>query len=146
MPKTYYTPRKLPPEQPDRCELCPLVGIIPDEERRKGVRERYYCLGIFDALTDDNGHPVLDEQGQQRLSFPRLKSKGITVSAKKVKEGGHLWHRPCDLLWQAWMTLPGRLFGMPTDTYTKYRLPYEMEQQVKNQPKFNSARHEESNT
>jgi hypothetical protein len=25
---------------------------------------------------------------------------------------------------------------MPTDTYTKYRLPYEMEQQVKNQPKF----------
>ena len=136
MPKTYYTPRKLPPEQPDRCELCPLVGIIPDDERRKGVRERYYCLGIFDALTDDNGHPVLDEQGQQRLSFPRLKSKGITVSAKKVKEGGHLWHRPCDLLWQAWMTLPGRLFGMPTDTYTKYRLPYEMELQVKNQPKF----------
>ena len=45
MPKTYYTPRKLPPEQPDRCELCPLVGIIPDDERRKGVRERYYCLG-----------------------------------------------------------------------------------------------------
>ena len=90
MPKTYYTPRKLPPEQPDRCELCPLVGIIPDDERRKGVRERYYCLGIFDALTDDNGHPVLDELGQQRLSFPRLKSKGITVSAKKVKEGGHL--------------------------------------------------------
>ena len=40
MPKTYYTPRKLPPEQPDRCELCPLVGIIPDDERRKGVRER----------------------------------------------------------------------------------------------------------
>ena len=58
MPKTYYTPRKLPPEQPDRCELCPLVGIIPDDERRKGVRERYYCLGIFDALTDDNGHPL----------------------------------------------------------------------------------------
>ena len=136
MPKTYYTPRKLPPEQPDRCELCPLVGLIPENERREGVRERYYCLGVFDALTDDEGKPVLDENGQQKLSLPRLKSKGITVSAKAVKKGGHLLHRPCDFLWEAWMTLPGRLFGMPTDTYTNYRLPYEYEQQVKNQPKF----------
>jgi hypothetical protein len=136
MPKDLYTPRQLPREQPDRCELCPLVGIIPEDERRKGLRERYYCLGIFEALTDDDGNPLLDENGEQRLSFPRLKSKGITVSAKKVRDGGHLWHRPCDLRWQAWMTLPGRLFGMPTDVFTKYRQPFELEQMIKNQPRF----------
>lgn len=136
MPKLHYTPRKLPTHQPDRCELCPLVGIIPQSERREGVRERYYCLGIFEALTDENGHPILDEHGDQKLSFPRLKSKGITVSAKAVQKGGHKLHRPCDLLWAAWMTLPGRLFGMPMNTYTKYRLPYEHEQQTKHQPKF----------
>ena len=33
MPKDIYTPRQLPREQPDRCELCPLVGIIPKDER-----------------------------------------------------------------------------------------------------------------
>ena len=137
MPKQLYIPRPLPREQPDRCELCPLVGIIPDEDRRKGLRERYYCLGIFEALKDAEGHPIMDaETGEQKLSFPRLKTKGIKTSAKAVKSGGHRLHRPCDLLWPAWMTLPGRLFGMPADTYTKYRLPYEHEQQVKQQPKF----------
>ena len=135
MPKQYI-PRQLPREQPDSCKLCPLVGIIPKAERRKGLRERYCCLGIFEALTDDNGKPVLDEQGVQKLSFPRIKSKGINSSAKGWKEKGHLLHRPCDALWSAWMTLPGRLFGMPPETYTTYRLPYEHEQQVKNQPKF----------
>lgn len=136
MPKIIYTPTKLPPEQPDKCKVCPLVGLIPDDERRKGVRERYYCLGIFEAMKDEEGKPVLDENGEQKQSFARLKSKKIDVSARKVKEGGHLLHRPCDLRWESWMTLPGRFFGMPTDTYTKYRLPYEYEQQVKSQPKF----------
>lgn len=135
MPKQYI-PRQLPREQPDSCQLCPLVGIIPRDERRKGLRERYCCLGIFEPLTDDNGQPVADDNGQQRLSFPRIKSKGITSSAKAIKAGGHLLHRPCDALWPAWMTLPGRLYGMPPETYTKYRLPFEHEQQVKNQPKF----------
>ena len=136
MPKLYYIQRKLPPSQPDRCELCPLVGIIPDDERRAGLRERYYCLGIFEALTDADGHPILDENGEHKLNFPRLKSKGIKTSASAVKKGGHLYHRPCDSLWPAWMTLHGRLFSMPTDTYTKYRMPYEYEQQVKQQLQF----------
>lgn len=137
MPKKFFIPRPLPKEQPDRCELCPLIGIIPKDEREKGVRERYYCLGIFDAQTDDNGHPLLDDKGDQCLSFPRLKSKSITVSAEAVRKGGHKLHRPCDMLWDAWMTLPGRLFGMLADTYTKYRLPFEQEQQIKKYPKFN---------
>ena len=52
MPKILYIPRKLPLEQPDRCELCPLIGVIPKEERESGKRERYYCLGVFDAETE----------------------------------------------------------------------------------------------
>lgn len=140
MPASIYIPRQLPCEQPDRCELCPLIGIIPEEDRRKGMRERYYCLGIYETMIDADGNPLLNEHGEVRLCFPRLKSKGITVSAKKVKEGGHLLHRPCDLRWQAWMTLPGRMFGMPTDVFTRYRQPYELEQMIKNQPKFRFRR------
>jgi hypothetical protein len=136
MPKILYIRRKLPLEQPDRCELCPLIGVIPKEERESGKRERYYCLGVFDAETDESGKPVIGSDGNQKMSFPRLKSKGICTSAKAVRAGGHKLHRPCDLMWDAWTTLPGRLFGMPVDTYTNYRLPYEKEQQVKNQPKF----------
>ncbi len=132
MPKLYYTPRQLPSQQPDRCELCPLIGKIPPDEREKGVREAYYCLGIFQAEPD--------ERGELKMTFPRLKSKGIKSSAQAWKEMGHRLHRPCDLLWDSWMTLPGRLYGMPTDTYTKYRLPYEHEQQIKNFPKFNFRR------
>ena len=136
MPKVTHIARQLPPEKPDRCELCPLLGLIPKEERRKGLRESYYCLGIFEAEMTDNGYPVLDEDGEQKLSFPRLKSKGITVSAKAVKEGGHLLHRPCDFTWDAWMMLPGRLFGMPVNVYQLYRQPYEKEQMIKLLPNF----------
>lgn len=137
MPKEVYTPRPLPREQPDRCELCPLVGIIPKDERRKGKRERYFCLGIFEAEVDEHGEPVLDENGVQQMSFPRLSSRAVTnVSFKKVKDGGHLYHRPCDYVWQSWQTLPGHIFGMPTDVYNTYRLPFEKEQMVKNMPKF----------
>lgn len=137
MPRTQFMPRQLPREQPDRCELCPLLGLIPKDERRSGVRERYYCLGIYEAQTDEAGHPVLGADGEQRLSFPRLKSKSITVSAQKVRRGGHLLHRPCDMRWQAWMTLPGRLFGMPVNVFNEYRQPYETEQMLRQQPKFN---------
>lgn len=136
MPKLLYIPRHLPNEQPDRCELCPLVGIIPKDERENGLRERYCCLGIFEAELDGSGNPILEADGSQRLRFPRIKSKGISRSAEAVRKGGHLLHRPCDLVWDAWMTLPGRLFGMLAETYTKYRLPYEREQQIKQYPKF----------
>ena len=136
MPRNLYTPRQLPREQPDRCELCPLIGIIPKNERRPGKRERYFCLGIYEAAVDENGEPILDDNGCQQMSYPRLSSKGISVSAAAVRRGGHLWHRPCDYLWESWMTLPGRLFGMPTDVYTTYRIPYEREQMVKLMPKL----------
>jgi len=140
MPKKIYTLIQLPREQPDKCKFCPLVGIIPDDERRSGMRERYYCLGVYDTMKDDDGNPILDEDGNEQMNFPRLKTKRIDVSARKVKEGGHLLHRPCDLRWQGWMTLQDRQFGMPVNVFIKYRQPYELEQMIKNQPKFNFRR------
>lgn len=140
-----YTPRELTEHQPDRCELCPLVGLIPKSERRKGKREGYYCLGIFGGEVDENGQPVLDERGVQRMTYPRLASKGIRVSAKKVREKGHLLHRPCDPTWHSWTTLPGRLFGMPTEVYNTYRLPYEREQMLKNMPTFKFRQRKKKN-
>lgn len=143
MPRKIFIPRQLPSEQPDRCELCPLVGIIPKAERRKGKRERYFCLGIFEAETDENGEPLYDEHGVQKMSFPRLSSKGIAVSFRQWRAKGHLWHRPCDYVWPSWMTLPGRVFGMPTDVYNAYRIPYEKEQMIKHLPKFKFRRKRE---
>lgn len=123
MPKKYYIPIQLPPEQPDRCELCPLIGKIPTEERQKGVRQGYCCLGIFGP----DGHPV-------------LKSKGIKSSAAAWKAMGRKLHRPCDHLWPVWMTLPRRRFGISTDAYLTRRRPYEMERERKQLPKFNFRR------
>ena len=138
MPPIKYTPRQLPPHQPDRCELGPLVGVIPKELRREGKRERYWCLGIYEAEVDEQGNPVLDENGVQQMSFPRLSSRAVTnVSAKAVKEGGHLHHRPCDYTWESWMDcLPGHVFCMPMMVYNAYRLPFEKEQMIKNMPKL----------
>lgn len=136
MPRNYFIPRELPPHQPDMCKTCPMCGLIPKEERRRGLRESYYCLGVYEALKDKNGMPVLNEDGDEVLSFRRLKSKHIGVSAKARKEKGHLLHRPCDYIYKAWMQLKGRQLAMRSDVYIKYRLPYEHEQQRKMQPKF----------
>ena len=114
------------------------MGVIPKELRREGKRERYWCLGIYEAEVDEHGNPVLDENGVQQMSFPRLSSRAVTnVSAKAVKEGGHLHHRPCDYTWESWMDcLPGHVFCMPTMVYNAYRLPFEKEQMIKNMPKL----------
>ena len=137
MPKKIFIPRQLPPKKPDRCELCPLIGLIPKEDREKGKRERYYCLGIFEPQRDEQGDPILNNDGTTLFEFPRLSTREANnVSAADRKEKGHLLHRPCDNIWAAWMRLDRRRFPMLAETYNKYRLPFEAEQQQKNQPKF----------
>lgn len=137
MPRNVFTPRLLGHQPPDRCELCPLVGLIPKEDRREGKRQRFYCLGIYEPEIDANGEPVLNEKGEQQMSFPRLSSRLVCQgSAKKMKAKGHLLHRPCDYTWESWMTLPGRIFGMPVEVYNAYRAPFEKWQMTKNMPKF----------
>ena len=117
MPRKVYTPIQLPKEQPDKCENCPLIGKIPEEEREEGVREGYYCLG--------------------KCPDPRLKSKGIKLSAEEYRKKKRKLHRPCDHLWNVWTSLlPRRLFSMPNVAYIKYRMEYEKEQQLKYYPRL----------
>lgn len=106
MPRKTFIQTQLAPEQYDRCYDCPLCGLIPEQERKDGMRKKYVCLGTMKALT----------------------SKGIWLKASK-RDAKHPLHRPCDLKWPAWMTLPKRNFNLSIVLYTKYRLPYEQTMQ-----------------
>ena len=70
MPKQVFIPRQLPPKKPDRCELCPLIGLIPKEDRERGKREKYYCLGIYEPMTDDDGNPFWMSAGVSGSDSP----------------------------------------------------------------------------
>ena len=36
MPKRNFIPVQLAPEQYDKCVDCPLIGLIPENERKEG--------------------------------------------------------------------------------------------------------------
>ena len=101
MPKHNTTPIQLPAEQPDCCALCPLVGIIPKELRKKGSKETYCCLGTMEALSQ----------------------RGIYVRASE-KDSRHPWHRPCDSTWKAWMLYPKRTIYVGNVAYIQCRMPF----------------------
>ena len=113
MPKAIFTPIQLPPEQPDRCSRCPLLGKRPQSELTKGQRQAYCCLGVF-----------------THEGFPPLTSKGVERSAAAYRKQKRLLHRPCDNRWAAWMTLPGRKLGISNVSYIQCRIPYEQGQQL----------------
>ena len=106
MPKKLFIPVHLAPEQYDRCADCPLCGLIPENQRAKGRRMKYVCLGV------------------QGMTLPALSSKGIWVKASG-RDPKHPLHRPCDNRWAAWMTLKNRVFNLSIKLFTKYRLPFE---------------------
>ena len=109
MPKRNFIDIQLAPEQYDRCADCPLIGLIPENERKEGKRKKYVCLGVpLKAMT----------------------SKGIWIKASQ-RDPKHPLHRPCDTRWEGWMTLKNRVFHMSKAYYTKYRLPYEQTVQLK---------------
>jgi hypothetical protein len=113
MPKRNFIDVQLAPEQYDRCADCPLVGLIPESERKQGKRMKFVCLGAREGLT-----------------IKPISSKGIWVrsSSRDVK---HPLHRLCDSRWDAWMTLPKRIFHLSSQLYTKYRLPFEQSMQAR---------------
>jgi hypothetical protein len=112
MPKKRFTPIQLPPQQPDTCSRCPLLGKRPAEEQTRGQRQAYCCLGIF---TEDG--------------FPPLTSKGIERSASEYKRKRRRLHRPCDNQWDVWMTLPGRQYPITNEAWRERRRPYELERE-----------------
>lgn len=101
---------KLREQQPDCCKECPLIGIIPEAYRQKGVRQSYCCLGTYPHTA--------------------LTSKGIEVRASQRKGTGHLLHRPCDDRWEEWMKLPNHIFLLSAESYRLCRLPYENRAQL----------------
>lgn len=110
MPKRNLIMVQLPPTQPDCCAECPLVGIIPKEQRRRHSKETHVCIATGHAIT----------------------ARGIHLrKSKKDSQGGRKFTRPCDDRWGAWMTLPYRKFGMSYAHYRMYRMPFDEGQQLK---------------
>ena len=103
MPKRNIVLIQLPPEQPDCCAECPLLGLVPKYVARpKNSKETHVCCGTMDALTQ----------------------RGSKVRASK-RDSKHPLGRPCDNRWHSWMQLPQRKLGITTQTYNDCRIPYE---------------------
>ena len=93
----------LPPTKPDRCIDCPLLGLVPKYiAKPKNSKETHVCIGTREALT----------------------KRGAKVKASS-RDKNHRLRRPCDLYWDTWMTLPGRILCVNRETYRECRAPYE---------------------
>ena len=110
MPRNIYKAVQLPPQQPDRCSRCPLLGLRPESELQPGERQAYCCLGIF-----------------THEGFPPLTSKGIERSAEAYRKKQRRLHRPCDDRWEVWMSLPNRRVPVTMDAFRERRMAYELE-------------------
>ena len=100
------------PQPPESCERCPLIGIIPKEQRVAGLRQSYCCLGVW--------------------PYEPLTSKGIGVDVEdKRRKTGHIKHRICEDRWETWYTsTPDHTVQISKDGYRFCRLPYEGRQQL----------------
>lgn len=109
MPKKNIIQVQLPMEQPDRCQDCPLLGLIPEGMRSNDFADRFkslVCIGTMDAITK--------------------KSSEVRASEKDAR---HPHHRPCDRVWKAWSQLPGRKFGVGVEIYNTFRVPFDQTRQ-----------------
>lgn len=100
---------QLPPTQPQACCECCLCGLIPKSiSRPKYSKETHVCLGTMEAMT----------------------KRGIKIRASQ-RDPHHPLRRPCDHLWDAWMTLPRRILNVNRQFYVECRIPYENTLQMK---------------
>ena len=108
MPAKPFKEIKLPPNQPDCCLECPLLGEIPVTERQFGSQETLVCLGTREAMN-------------ARISRSR-------ASAHDAK---HPLHRYCDEEWERWQEEPyhGKLPVRKIDI-SRYRDPWVRTQQL----------------
>lgn len=105
MPKIIFTDIPLHEEEPDRCMDCPLLGLIPREERQYGRQQSHVCLGTRESL-----------------------SERMIKARRSEKDAKHKLDRPCTAanLWQVWQEkepLPG-VMRVRTVDYNRYRLAY----------------------
>lgn len=103
MPKQNKVLVELPPEQPDCCAECPLLGVVPKYvPRPKDSKETLMCCGTMDGIT----------------------KRGSRVRASE-RDSHHPLRRWCDSRWHSWMQLPGRKLPLSTQIYNDCRIPYE---------------------
>lgn len=108
MPRRNIIQIQLPPEQPDCCAECPLLGCVPKYVARpKNSKETMVCIGTMEAMSQ----------------------RGSRVRASK-RDACHPLRRPCDSRWHSWMQLPMRKLGVNTQTYNDCRIPYECSLQL----------------
>lgn len=107
MPKKLFVMVKLPPAQPDRCLDCPLLGLIPEEERKHNSKKTHVCIRLMKALA------------RRKV---KIRASDETRTKKLI--------RPCDKIFAAWLELPKREIGVPVASYNKYRVPLEAMQQL----------------
>ncbi len=102
-----YISVKLAIEQPNRCIDCPLLGLIPKQQRPKGSKESHVCLATAEAMG---------------ARFVRIKAS--------ERDSRHPLIRPCDALWYIWTRNPNREYRLRWDRYLQYRQPFEQGQQM----------------
>ena len=107
MPIKPFIKTKIPMEQPDCCALCPLLGLIPKEERPFGSKETHVCIARQEAMS----------------------GRGITVR-KSQRDSHHPLKRPCDDYWQTWYEGGRGSYPIKKEFYIRYRHPYELGQQM----------------
>ena len=107
MPKKLFVMVKLPPAQPDRCLDCPLLGLIPEEERKHNSKKTHVCIRLMKALA------------RRKV---KIRASDETRTKKLI--------RPCDKIFAAWLELPKREIGVPVANYNRYRVPLESLQQL----------------
>lgn len=105
MPKIIFTDIPLHEDEPDRCMDCPLLGLIPKEERQYGRQQSHVCLGTRESL-----------------------SERMIRARKSDKDAKHKLDRPCTRsnLWEVWQQkepLPG-IMRIRTVDYNRYRLAF----------------------
>lgn len=109
MPKKVFEYIVIPKNQPDRCRDCPLLGLIPADEREKGSKQTHICMAFI-------------HQGG-------IMAGRFTLSRKSEHDQRHPLHRLCDKKWEIWHD-PRRGYsqgkvGIPVEAIVKYRLPFE---------------------
>lgn len=107
MPIKPFIKRKMKMEQPDCCAECPLLGLIPKDERPYGSKESHVCIPCQEAMS----------------------ARGILVRKSK-RDSHHPLKRPCDDLWSAWYEAHRSMYPMKREFYIRYRHPFEQSQQM----------------
>lgn len=96
---------KIPINQPDCCADCPLLGAIPENERRPRSQEVLVCLATWEAM-----------------------SARFSRSRASTKDAKHPLHRPCDQKWERWQMAPfNGSYPVPYEAMNRYREKYKNE-------------------